>query len=421
MDAGRADRWSGRCGSRSRWSAATQWELVEPQDGRQRLRAASWPSAGQGVHHVGVRCAELSADGTGRAGRPRAGGAARAVKYINGVTFCVPRDRRRPRVSSPSCSSAPAGPGAGSRTRRTRRTDEPRKGPLEGQVLWSPAGRARTTRCRPVPRLAARQRGLDFAGYDELWRWSVTDLEGFWAALWEFFEVRAHAPYERVLGVARDAGRGVVPRRAAELRRAHASARDEDRDASRSSRARRRASPFELTFGELREQVARARAGPAAPRRRRGRPRGRLPAEHPRDAGRVPGDARASARSGRRARRSSASRSVVDRFGAARAEGAAGGRRLPLRRQADRPARRGRRDPRGAADARDVVARALRGGADDALPDAVALGRAAGRAGAARVRPAAVRPPALRAVLVGHDRPAEGDRPRPRRHPASST
>ena len=35
--------------------------------------------------------------------------------------------------------------------------------------------------------------------------------------------------------------------------------------------------------------------------------------------------------------------------------------------------------------------------------------------GAARVRLAGVRPPAVRALLLGHDRPAEGDRPQPRR------
>src|SRR4051812_6176668 len=28
-----------------------------------------------------------------------------------------------------------------------------------------------------------------FTTYDELWRWSVEDLEGFWASIWEFFEV----------------------------------------------------------------------------------------------------------------------------------------------------------------------------------------------------------------------------------------
>jgi acetoacetyl-CoA synthetase len=39
-----------------------------------------------------------------------------------------------------------------------------------------------------------------FASYDELWRWSVDDLEGFWGSLWDEFEIIAASPYERVLG-----------------------------------------------------------------------------------------------------------------------------------------------------------------------------------------------------------------------------
>ena len=45
-----------------------------------------------------------------------------------------------------------------------------------------------------------RERGMGFAGYDDLHRWSVTDLDGFWSAVWEHFGVRAHTPYEAVLG-----------------------------------------------------------------------------------------------------------------------------------------------------------------------------------------------------------------------------
>ena len=41
-------------------------------------------------------------------------------------------------------------------------------------------------------------RARGFADYHELWRWSVDDLEGFWGALWEWFEI--DSPYERVLG-----------------------------------------------------------------------------------------------------------------------------------------------------------------------------------------------------------------------------
>jgi acetoacetyl-CoA synthetase len=47
---------------------------------------------------------------------------------------------------------------------------------------------------------AGARRGRPFADYDELWRWSVDDLEGFWAGIWEFCGVRASTPYERVLG-----------------------------------------------------------------------------------------------------------------------------------------------------------------------------------------------------------------------------
>jgi acetoacetyl-CoA synthetase len=39
----------------------------------------------------------------------------------------------------------------------------------------------------------------EFADYSELWRWSVDELEVFWADLWEFCGVRASKPYERVL------------------------------------------------------------------------------------------------------------------------------------------------------------------------------------------------------------------------------
>jgi acetoacetyl-CoA synthetase len=35
--------------------------------------------------------------------------------------------------------------------------------------------------------------------YDELWRWSVDSLEGFWDAVWRFYEVRADAPPRAVL------------------------------------------------------------------------------------------------------------------------------------------------------------------------------------------------------------------------------
>ena len=49
-------------------------------------------------------------------------------------------------------------------------------------------------------------KGLTFDTYGDLWQWSVTDLEGFWAAIWDFFEVKARRPYSRVLAERRMPG-----------------------------------------------------------------------------------------------------------------------------------------------------------------------------------------------------------------------
>ncbi len=40
----------------------------------------------------------------------------------------------------------------------------------------------------------ASERGLTFDGYDDLWRWSTDDLEGFWGAIWDFFGVSGVPP-----------------------------------------------------------------------------------------------------------------------------------------------------------------------------------------------------------------------------------
>jgi acetoacetyl-CoA synthetase len=42
-------------------------------------------------------------------------------------------------------------------------------------------------------------RGLPFADYDALWRWSVTELEAFWQSIWDYFGLRSPTPHECVL------------------------------------------------------------------------------------------------------------------------------------------------------------------------------------------------------------------------------
>ncbi|MBN9492786.1 acetoacetate--CoA ligase, partial [bacterium] len=68
-------------------------------------------------------------------------------------------------------------------------------------VLWEPSA-ATIGRSRIAAFIAwlHEERGLHFADYEELRRWSVADLEGFWSAIWEFFGVRADGSPTPVLG-----------------------------------------------------------------------------------------------------------------------------------------------------------------------------------------------------------------------------
>lgn len=75
------------------------------------------------------------------------------------------------------------------------------------EILWQPsdARKAQTTLARYMAWLADRH-DLRFSSYEDLWRWSVADLERFWTTIWEFFEIRAHAPSDRVLTTRRMPG-----------------------------------------------------------------------------------------------------------------------------------------------------------------------------------------------------------------------
>jgi acetoacetyl-CoA synthetase len=131
----------------------------------------------------------------------------------------------------------------------------------QGDVLWTPPPDARsTTKLGRYMDYLRDERGQDFAEYEDLRKWSVEDLEGFWGSIWDFFDIRAHTPPERVLGARTMPGAEWFP--GATLNYAeHMVGLDEDTDrialVSHSQTRGRR----EVTFGELRELVARVRAG----------------------------------------------------------------------------------------------------------------------------------------------------------------
>ena len=71
----------------------------------------------------------------------------------------------------------------------------------EGELLWKPDAKwIQRSHVTAFMRWLESERHLKFATYEELWEWSVSDLDAFWGAMWDYFKIRSSVPYERVLG-----------------------------------------------------------------------------------------------------------------------------------------------------------------------------------------------------------------------------
>ena len=125
-------------------------------------------------------------------------------------------------------------------------------------LLWSPdPDRANAmVRFRDFLRAA---RGVDLADYAALWQWSVTDLPGFWSAVAAFMGVKFHEQPTEVLGAATMPGAQWFP--GATLNYAEHALTHADPAAVALVFYREDGVTYRLTYGELRAQVAAARAG----------------------------------------------------------------------------------------------------------------------------------------------------------------
>ena len=132
----------------------------------------------------------------------------------------------------------------------------------EGTPLWVPSEELKeNARVSDYLGWLKAEKDLSFTDYNELWEWSVTDLEGFWASIWEYCGIEASKPYERVLGERGMPGAEWFP--GAELNYAehvvrHAADRREEPAILHQSEAR----PLgEVSWGELQERTAALAAG----------------------------------------------------------------------------------------------------------------------------------------------------------------
>lgn len=125
------------------------------------------------------------------------------------------------------------------------------------ELLWQPdQQRIERSRMHHFMQWLEKNKGLSFRDYNALWQWSVDELEDFWAAFWEYFDIRHSAPYTRILDSYQMPGAKWFE--GARLNMVEQSFRFHDDEPQRPaiiSQSENR--PLqELTWGELKKQVA---------------------------------------------------------------------------------------------------------------------------------------------------------------------
>ncbi|HEV7483373.1 MAG TPA: AMP-binding protein, partial [Solirubrobacterales bacterium] len=121
--------------------------------------------------------------------------------------------------------------------------------------LWEPSAElVERSRLTEFMGWLRAERGLELDGYEALWQWSVDDLDAFWAAIWDFFEVRADGDRATVLASREMPGARWFPD--VSLNYAEHAFADKDDAETAILHASELRELGELTWGELRGQVA---------------------------------------------------------------------------------------------------------------------------------------------------------------------
>jgi acetoacetyl-CoA synthetase len=123
------------------------------------------------------------------------------------------------------------------------------------EKLWEPSAetieRSQLTRYR---RWLAAERGVEAEEYADLWKWSVDQLEDFWASIWDYFEVISSSPRPEVLPQRTMPGARWFE--GAQLNYAEHIFRGKDEHEVAVVHASELRDLSEVRWGELREQVA---------------------------------------------------------------------------------------------------------------------------------------------------------------------
>jgi acetoacetyl-CoA synthetase len=129
-----------------------------------------------------------------------------------------------------------------------------------GEKLWAPSPETvDRSAMTAYMRWLAAERGIEPAGYQQLWRWSVDDLEGFWRSIWDYFEVISSQEPGEALGTREMPGARWFE--GTELNYAEHVFRDRDDGEVAVLHASELRELGELSWGELRTSVAQVAEG----------------------------------------------------------------------------------------------------------------------------------------------------------------
>ena len=68
------------------------------------------------------------------------------------------------------------------------------------KIIWKPsAKRKNSSSMKCFMDWLRDERDLSFADFNELWEWSVNDLESFWKSIWDYFGLKSSTTFSKVL------------------------------------------------------------------------------------------------------------------------------------------------------------------------------------------------------------------------------
>lgn len=71
---------------------------------------------------------------------------------------------------------------------------------IENEVIWSPSEkRKQSANLTQFIELVNQKYGTGFRSYNDLYQWSIGNIPDFWASMWDYAEIKASKPYDRVV------------------------------------------------------------------------------------------------------------------------------------------------------------------------------------------------------------------------------